>query len=119
MKDIKCPICGEKYFFESLVIKGKTYSDTYIVPQCKTCKYKLEVCDSRAKAEKTVEEFVFRLPPIMRIKVGDKIMVDDGEIDIISEVDKINSSFRIAGYEPSFFSTEVTKWPWELKQEGE
>lgn len=113
----KCPLCGNEYYFETFTID----KDTYICPQCKICKYRLEMGDSRATAEKNIEEFISKFPPIMRLKVGDKLTyfnnLYDRQNGIVLSVD--TASMRIlmeSGDDPT--SEMIIKWPWELEEEG-
>lgn len=108
MKNIKCPLCGEEYEFNKITI-SKKYE--YRQARCLVCKYSLDLSNTMTGAKKIAEEFISKFPPFMRVHEGNIVEI----LRLYGpRPEKINS---IEIYINSTSIDNITKWPWEFKQE--
>lgn len=94
MKDIKCPLCGKE-------LRLKWSPSTHYHVGCGYCGW--ETSKDRGAPEmawKDAEEFISKLPPIMRIKAGDnvKIYYDDDIFTVVSvNIDELKTMIEEGG----------------------
>lgn len=122
MKNIKCPLCGEEYEFNKITI-SKKYE--YRQARCLVCKYSLDLSNTMTGAKKIAEEFISKFPSIVRLKIGDELVVKESNSLYhyfrVTEID-INSGIfwgiclKTDNLE-QFKYEDVAEWPWEFKQE--
>lgn len=116
MKDIKCPLCGtNSEYFLCEIGTNPYYATTAKLFGCPTCKIGFNHPDGW-------EEYVSKFPPIMRVKVGDKVEVlETGNKSLISEVRQVRVKqgvIAVIGSRRLYNTIDVFRWPWELEQKG-
>ena len=136
MKDIKCPLCGEKL----KMIQPYEY-ESIMAPGCLECGYQvLDKTDMNNTLsiiteidpydntfnDKSLEHFISKFPPIMRLKIGDELVVNESstlyhyfrvtEIDINAGI-FMGTCLKTDKLEQFKFE-EIVTWPWELEQKG-
>lgn len=130
MKDIKCPLCDSK-----LVKRCACDYESIVALTCLNCGYQildevdlnlirnneynhaLSISDHEA-----AERFISKFPPIMRVKVGDKVEVlETGNKSLISEVRQVRVKqgvIAVIGSRRLYNTIDVFRWPWELERKG-
>lgn len=132
MKDIKCPLCGEKL----KMIQPYEY-ESIMAPGCLECGYQvlnktdmnntlsiiteIDPYDNTFN-DKSLEHFISKFPPIMRLRQGDNVLVwlsDD--IHTVLGTDLASGKIHLQdvyGDADSYPPDGIKKWPWELEQKG-
>lgn len=124
MKDIKCPLCGGKP--EYILDEGDGHCEYAGCPKCGlyaapswgdwNCSPNEEDTWQRWR------DLVSKFPPIMRVKVGDKVEVlETGNKSLISEVRQVRVKqgvIAVIGSRRLYNTIDVFRWPWELERKG-
>lgn len=106
MKTFKCPICGGSF---ELFEEG---ANIYLY-QCMDCSLASSVGYTEKEALEEAEKLISQFPPIMKVEVGDRIIVDK-ESKKIQGVD-VNKGIIWTGVLEYIIPSEVDKWPWDLE----
>jgi hypothetical protein len=117
MKKLKCPICGSKRTFLDIIPQGYQY----ICTQCGLCALRQFTPQEAAEAW---NELVSKFPPIMRLQIGDELVVNESNSGYhyfrVTEIYRNESTFFgicLKTNELEQFKYEdVSEWPWELEQ---
>lgn len=120
MKDIKCPLCGETPEYIEFGC-GDGESDL-IQCNCGLCTPAGSYPNGEENCWKDWEKLISKFPPIMRVKVGDKIEVlETGNKSLISEVRQVRVKqgvIAVIGSRRLYNTIDVFRWPWELERKG-
>lgn len=136
MKDIKCPVCGNKitlHYFIGGYLYGESLKGTYHF-SCSHCRWMIETGRGTEElALREVEKFISKFPPIMRISPGDRLAYD-GWVCVVTSIDREKCTIDVVStnpaepfdpgiedFTPPIDGSEITPgfvdaWPWELKQ---
>lgn len=128
MKTFICPIC--KKCLKLCISDSQGFS--YF---CEDCRYNIHdrpwLCWGRGyktegEAMQAAEAFISKFSPIMRLKVGDKILYNSCDDDYLAKVndicrDKNNDVYLKvvildSGDEDDVEAYQIIRWPWELEQ---
>lgn len=117
MEEIKCPLCGNPLKLSTIENKGQLHFFA-----CYKCNYQLRMSPSKDFALEYAKEFISKFPPIMRVKVGDKVEVlETGNKSLISEVRQVRVKqgvIAVIGSRRLYNTIDVFRWPWELERKG-
>lgn len=120
MKDIKCPLCGETPEYIGFGC-GDGESDL-IQCNCGLCTPAGSYPNGEENCWKDWEKLISKFPPIMRVKVGDKVEVlETGNKSLISEVRQVRVKqgvIAVIGSRRLYNTIDVFRWPWELERKG-
>lgn len=120
MKDIKCPLCGETPEYIEFGC-GDGESDL-IQCNCGLCTPAGSYPNGEENCWKDWEKLISKFPPIMRVKVGDKVEVlETGNKSLISEVRQVRVKqgvIAVIGSRRLYNTIDVFRWPWELERKG-
>lgn len=125
MKELKCPLCGNKitpHYLTGEQLCGESVGGAYYF-SCSHCRWSIETKRGTEElALREVEKFISKFPPIMRLNQGDNVLVwlsDDIHtvLGVNLEAGKIHLQ-DVYGDADSYNPTDIEKWPWELKQKG-
>lgn len=133
MKNIKCPLCGGMPQFAT-----KDIDEIEVCQILCKCGLATEVNEywlnskddpeeDELRAWKDWEKLVSKFPLIMRLKIGDELVVNESNSGYhyfrVTEIYINNSTFFgicLKTNELEQFKCEdVSEWPWELEQKGE
>lgn len=126
IKDIKCPVCGS--FFELDI--SLSYYDHHDVNfkdayryVCNDCALTSDWGRDKEEAENELRNLIAKFPPIMRLNQGDNVLIwpSDDIYTVLGmdlEAGKIHLQ-DVHGNADSYYPTNIKKWPWEFKREGE
>lgn len=116
MKNIKCPVCEEKLDQFNILRDG-----TLVEVGCHKCKWSTHP-NSPEGAWKEVEEFISKFPPIMRVHKKDKVILTNGILYEVVDIDRRNLALTVRSekWKPvlEIWDAQIIKWPWEIKKKG-
>lgn len=116
----KCPLCGGKPEYIEFGC-GDGESDL-IQCNCGLCTPAGSYPNGEENCWKDWEKLISKFPPIMRVKVGDKVEVlETGNKSLISEVRQVRVKqgvIAVIGSRRLYNTIDVFRWPWELERKG-
>ena len=120
MKKLLCPLCGEMPEYIEFGC-GDGESDL-IQCNCGLCTPAGSYPNGEENCWKDWEKLISKFPPIMRVKVGDKVEVlETGNKSLISEVRQVRVKqgvIAVIGSRRLYNTIDVFRWPWELERKG-
>ena len=115
MKELKCPLCGKGV--KAVRSSGNT-------PEwragCFECMWGTALfASTKQGALQEADELISKFPPIMRVRVGDKVIRNGGGAYKIEEVNLEDMSLFVVNTEEKrdalwLNQDEVALWPWEF-----
>lgn len=118
MKTPKCWMCGQKLTTNWIPSVVDYHTGCYRVG-CRHCGWATYLTSvTEEQAIDSAKEFMAKIPPTMRVREGDTVLMRFGEEVKSVKIRAVTNTTLFETDEGIVFPDSIEKWPWELDQKG-
>lgn len=117
MKTPKCWMCGQKLTTNWVPSVVDYHTGCYRVG-CRHCGWATYLTSAtEEQAIDSAKEFMAKIPPTMRVREGDTVLMRFGEEVKSVKIRAVTNTTLFETDEGIVFPDSIEKWPWELEEE--